>query len=124
MTMVENQRVMFYRSLLEVYNCFNQMNYNNGIYILENTLKSIEQIIQELQNNYYNCREMYMNYVRRTMDYSRAIPKSNQSRQKRFIEWFHKAIFNISKNAYIHSYSYIRDMKTILEKLNDRNRAS
>ena len=115
---------MFYRSLLEVYDCFNQMNYNNGIYILGNTLKSIEQIIQELPNNDYNYREMYMNYVRRTMDYSRAIPKNSQSRQKRFIEWFHKALFNISKNAYIHSYSYIRDMKTILEKLNDNNRTS
>ena len=124
MTMAENQRVMFYRSLLEVYNCFEQMSYTNGIYILGNTLKSIEQIIQELPNNSYGYTEIYMNYARRTMDYSRAIPKSNQSRQKKFIEWFHKAIFNISKNSYIHSYSYIRDMKTILEKLNDNNRTS
>ena len=115
MTTQECQRITFYRSLLEVYDCFNYMNYDNSIRILENILKDINEL----------CKQSpYFDYYRRRMEYSRVIPKSIKSKQKRFNEWLHKAIFNISKNHYISSYSYIRDMKTILEELNDNNRAS
>lgn len=112
---MENKRITFYRSLLEVYTCFGVMRYDSGIYILENILKDVNEMCK--QTRYYE-------YIRRRMEYSRPIPKTTKPMQKKFVEWFHKAMFNISKNHYIYSYSYIRDMKTILERLNDNNRAS
>ena len=122
--MENNKRLEIYEKLIESYHCFESSQYDRGIYVLQSILYDIEKITKKIQNNDYYYREWYINYTRKTMDYSRAIPKSNQSRQKRFIEWFHKAIFNISKNNYIHSYSYIRDIKTIMEELNDNNRTS
>ena len=110
---MEDKRIEFYNSLLEIYNYFNCMQYNNGVHIFENMLKDIEALYKQ---------SSYFEYHRRRMEYSRAIPKSARSKQKKFIEWFHKAMFNISRNHYLDSYSYIRDMKTILEELNDNNR--
>ena len=106
--MENDNRLECYKKLIEAYNCFNTMQYNNAASILKNILKDIEELYKQ---------SPYFDYYRRRMEYNRLIPKNSKSMQKRFVEWFHKAMFNISKNHYIDSYSYIRDMKTILEKL-------
>ena len=122
--MENDNRLEIYKKLIEAYDYFNTIQYDRGICILQNITEIIEEITNQIIGYNDPYRERFMNYTRRTMDYSRPIPKSAHSKQKRFVEWFHKAIFNISKNSYINSYSYIRDMKTILEELNDNNRAS
>ena len=114
--MDKDNRLECYQKLIEAYNCLSFMQYDRGIYVLQTIIDYIEEVYQQHYSHYF--------YSRRAIDYSRPIPKNSRSKQKKFIEWLHKAIFNISKDNYISSYSYIRDMKTILEELNDNNRTS
>ena len=113
----EDKRLNKYKKLIEVYELFNLELYNDAIRVLGTILETILYEYEQVDNSSW-----FYIYYQRIMEYRRQVRKNKQPMIKQFNQWFHIAMEKITKNKDYGAYSYLFDMKTILEKLNDTTR--
>lgn len=112
---VDLNRVEFYRKMVECYEMFRIECYNDGIRVLGTLL---ETIMYSCKTQFDNNRWVYA-YYERVMNYRRPLRKSKKALMKQFNQFFHKSMEKISQNRFYQAYSYMFDMKDMLEKLKE-----
>ena len=119
MLLCEDKRINKYKKLIEVYDLFNLELYNDAIRVLGTILESI---IADYELDFPSNDGWARNYFARIMEYRRPLRKSKLPMIRQFNQFFHIAMMHTTNWRDKHAYSYLFDMKTILERLNDTTR--